>query len=82
MACDLLAPLVSTIALKSVFSIAENMIKDRRISFTPDMFEALTCLKDWQEGHMGLQSWVDNYRHELERFDINQDQDVEEINEE
>ena len=31
---------------------------------------------------MGLQSWVDDYRHELERLDINQDQDVEEINEE
>ena len=31
---------------------------------------------------MGLQSWVDDCRYELECLDINQNQDVEEINEE
>ena len=81
MARDLITPPVSTVASKSAFSIVVNMIRDRRTSLTPDMLEALTCLKDWQ-GHMGLQSWVDDCRHELKHLDINQDQDVEEINEE
>ena len=58
------------------------MIGDRRTRLTPKMLEVLTCFKDWEEGHIGLQSRVDDYRHELERLDINQDQDVEEINEE
>ena len=57
------------------------MIEDRKTSITPKMLEALTCLKDWEEGHMGLQSLVDDCRHEIERLNINQDQDVEEINE-
>ena len=72
---------MSTVASESTFSIASSMIRDGRTSLTPKMLEALTCLKDW-EGHMGLQSWVDYCRHELERLDINQDQDVEDINEE
>ena len=82
MAHDLLTPPVFTVASESVFSIAANMIGDRRTSLTPEMLEAWTCLKDWEEGHMGLQSWVDDCRHEFECLDINQDQDVEEINEE
>ena len=81
MARDLLTPPLSTIASKSTFSIAASMIRDRRTSLTPKMLEALTCLKDWEKGHMGLQSWVDDCRHEFEHLDINQDQDVEENNE-
>ena len=53
---DLLTPSVSTIPLESACSIAANMIGDRRTSLTPEMLEALTCLKDWEEEHMGLQS--------------------------
>ena len=29
------------------------------------MLEALTCLKDWEEGHIGLQSWIDDCRHDI-----------------
>ena len=78
---DQLNPPMSTVASKFAFSTAANMIEDKRTSLTLEMLEALTCLKGWEEGHMGLQSWVDDCRHELERLDINQDQDVEEINE-
>ena len=63
MACDLLTPPMSTVVLESTFSIAANMIGDRRTSLTPEMLEALTCLKDWEEEHMRLQSWVDDCRH-------------------
>ena len=81
MTCDQLTPPMSTVASEFAFSTAANMFEVRRTSLTLEMLEALTCLKDWEEGHMGLQSWVDDCRHELERLDINQDQDVEEINE-
>ena len=65
MTCDLLTPSMSTGASESAFSIVENMIGDRRTNLTPEMFEALTCLKDWEEGHIGLQSWVDDCKHDI-----------------
>ena len=54
MARDLLTPPVSTVASEYAFSIAVNMIGDRRTNHTPEMLEAFMCLKDWEEGHMGL----------------------------
>ena len=68
MAHDLLTPSMSTVASKSAFYITANMIGNKRTSLTPEMLEALMCLKDWEEGHIGLQSWVDDCRRELEHF--------------
>ena len=45
---DFLTPSVSTVASEYAFSIATNMIGDRRTSLTPEMLEALTCLTSSQ----------------------------------
>ena len=50
MTCDLLIPPMSTVASKSSFSIATNIIGDKRTTLTAKMLEALTCLKDWEDG--------------------------------
>ena len=47
---DLLTPLVSTVASESAFSIIANIIGDMRTTLTIEMLEALTCLKDWEDG--------------------------------
>ena len=49
MARDLLISSVSIVTSKSAFSVTINMIGDRRTSLTPEMLEALTCLKDWEK---------------------------------
>ena len=51
---DLLTPPVSTITSKSAFSIVANIIGDRRTTLVVEMLEALTCLKDWEDGCMRL----------------------------
>ena len=45
MARDLLTSLMSTVASESSFSIATNIIGDKRTTLTAKMLEALTCLK-------------------------------------
>ena len=68
MACNLLTPPMSTIALKSTFSIAANIIEDRRTRLAPKMFE-------------GLGRWTHrapNFEVELKNLDINKDKDVQE----
>ena len=49
-----LTPLVSIVASEIAFSIAANIIGDHKICLAPDMLEALTFLKDWKVGRMGL----------------------------
>ena len=82
MACDLLTPPVSTIASKSSFSIATNIIGDMRTTLTTKMLKALTCLKDWEDGRMGLQTLEDKLKEafkKLHDLHLNADNDVQEI---
>ena len=76
---DLLTPSVYTIASESSFSIAANIIGDRRITLTTNMLKALTCLKDWEDGCMGLQTLEDELKEDFEKLDFNTDNDVQEI---
>ena len=68
---DLLTPLVSTVALQYSFSIAANIIGDRRITLTTNMLEALTCLKDWEDGHIGLQTLEDELKEVFKKLHLN-----------
>ena len=76
---DLLTPLVSIVASESVFSIIANIIEDMRTTLTIEMLEALTCLKDWEDGCMGLQTLEDELKEDFEKLDFNTDNDVQEI---
>ena len=76
---DLLTPLVSTVVSESAFSIIANIIGDMRTTLTIEMLEALTCLKDWEDGCMGLQTLEDELKEDFEKLDFNTDNDVQEI---
>ena len=76
---DLLTPSVSTVASKYVVSIATNIIRDRRTTLTIEMLEALTCLKDWQDGCIGLQTLEDELKKAFKKLDLNSNNDVQEI---
>ena len=78
MACDLLTPPVSTIASKSSFSIATNIIGEMRTTLTTKMLEVLVCLKDWEDGHMRLQTLEDELKEVFEKLHLNVDNDVQE----
>ena len=43
------------------------------------MLEALTCLKDWEDGSIGLQTLEDECKENVEKLDLNTDKDVQEI---
>ena len=58
---DLLTPLVSTVASESIFSITTNIIGDRKKTLVAEML-VLTCLKDWEDEHMGLKLWKMNLK--------------------
>ena len=45
---DVLTIPVSTISSESAFSLSGRILDNRRMSLTPEMVEALTCLKDWE----------------------------------
>ena len=79
MARDLLTPLVSTVSSKFVFSITTNIIVDRKKTLVAEMLEVLTCLKDWEDGRMGLQTLEDELKEDLEKLDLNTNNDVQEI---
>ena len=79
---DLLTPLVSIVASESVFSIIANIIEDMRTTLTIEMLEALICLKDWEDGCMGLQTLEDELKEDFEKLDFNTDNDVQEIEDE
>ena len=59
---DLLTPSVSTVAWKSAFYIVTNIVGNRRTTFVVEMLEALTCLKDCENGHIGLQTLKDELK--------------------
>ena len=43
------------------------------------MLEALICLKDWDDGHIRLQTLEDEFKEDLDKLDLNTDNDVQEI---
>ena len=45
---DVLSIPVSTISSESAFSLSGRILDNRRMSLTPVMVEALTCLKAWE----------------------------------
>ena len=79
---DLLTPSVSTVASEYVVSIATNIIRDRRTTLTTEMLEALTCLKDWEDEHIGLQTLEDELKEVFKKLHLNAYNDVQEIDEE
>ena len=64
---DLLTSLMSTVILESTFSIAANILKERRTRLSYEMLEALTCLKDWEDARFRLQKEKDEYERTLEK---------------
>ena len=69
MAHDLLTPSMSTVASKFTFSIAENILRERRGRLLDKMFEVLTCFKDCEDAHFRLQKEEDEYARKLEKLD-------------
>ena len=66
---DLLTPPVSTVASESTFSIAANILEERRTRLSDEMLKVLTCLKDWEDVHFRLQKVEDEYSRTLEKLD-------------
>ena len=79
MTCDQPTPPVSTVASIFFFSIAANIIGDRRTTLTTKMLEVLTCLKDWEDGCMRLQTLEDELKEAFKKLYLNADNDVQEI---
>ena len=67
---------MSTVASEYTFSIAANIIGDKRTTLAVKMLEALTCLKDWEDARMRLQTLEDELKKDLEKLDLNTDNDV------
>ena len=82
MAHDLLTSSVSTVASKSSFSIDANIIGNKRTTLTTKMLEVLVCLKDWEDGHMRLQTLEDELKEVFKKLHLNAYNDVQEIDEE
>ena len=83
MTSDLLTPLVSTVASESTFSIASNILGERRTRLSDEMLEVLTCLKDWEDARFRLQKEENEYARTLEKLDkmdLNSEQIYFEIN--
>jgi hypothetical protein len=60
---DVLLVPVSTVSSEATFSMVGRIIEERRSSLTPEMVEAITCLKDWERANAGTQ-------HQLEDLEI------------
>ena len=45
---DILSILISIISSESAFSFFGRILDNRRMSLTPEMVKALTCLQDWE----------------------------------
>ena len=66
---DLLTPSVFTVASESTFSIAANILGERRTRLSDEMLKVLTCLKDWEDAHFRLQKVENEYSRTLEKLD-------------
>ncbi|KAI3869227.1 hypothetical protein MKX03_021453 [Papaver bracteatum] len=61
MARDLLTPLASTVATKSVFSASGRVLSKKRSRLAPDILEALVCIKDWNDAKKRRQDFNEKY---------------------
>ncbi|BBN68166.1 hypothetical protein Prudu_308S000300, partial [Prunus dulcis] len=59
MARDVLTTSVSTVASESAFSAGGRVLDEKRMRLTPQICEALMCLKDWEDADFRTQSFVD-----------------------
>ncbi|BBG93089.1 BED zinc finger [Prunus dulcis] len=59
MARDVLTTPVSTVASESAFSAGGRVLDEKRTRLTPQICEALMCLKDWEDADFRTQSFVD-----------------------
>ncbi|BBG93704.1 BED zinc finger [Prunus dulcis] len=60
MARDVLTTPVSTVASESAFSAGGRVLDEKRTRLTPQICEALMCLKDWEDADFQTQSFVDD----------------------
>jgi hypothetical protein len=60
---DVLLVPVSTVSSEATFSMVGRIIEERRSSLTPEMVEAITCLKDWEKANASTQ-------HQFEDLEI------------
>ena len=60
---------MSTVASESTFSIAANILGERRTRLSDEMLESLTCFKDWEDACFRLQEEEDDYVRTLEKLD-------------
>ena len=70
---DLLTPSVSIVVSGYSFSIATNIIGDKRTTLTAKMLEAL---KDWEDGCMGLQTLEDELKKAFKKLHLKANNDV------
>ena len=73
---DVLVVPVSTVSSEATFSTVGRIIEPRRSSLTPDMVEALTCLKDWEMADERTQHQLEDLEiaeaiADLENLDVN-----------
>ncbi|KAI3916475.1 hypothetical protein MKW92_036674 [Papaver armeniacum] len=61
MARDLLTPPASTVASESVFSASGRVLSKERSRLSPDILEALVCIKDWNDAKKRRQDFNDKY---------------------
>ena len=66
---DLLTLPMSTVASESTFSVATNILEERRTRLSDEMLEVLTCLKDLEDARFRLQKEEDEYARTLEKLD-------------
>jgi hypothetical protein len=60
LARDVLIVPVSTISLKSAFSLTGKIIEERRRRLTPEKVEMLSCIKDSEAGEARAQHSVED----------------------
>ena len=60
MARDIISVPVSTVSLKSYFSLTGRIIEERRRRLSPETVEMLTCIKHWELEEKREQHAVDN----------------------
>ena len=73
---DVLVVPVSTVSSEATFSTVGRIIEPRRSSLTPEMVEALTCLKDWEMADERTQHQLEDPEiagaiADLENLDVN-----------
>ena len=76
LSCAVLVVPVTTVSSKATFSMVGRILEPRRSSLTPEMVEALTCLKDWESADEWTQHQLEDPEvaeaiADLENLDVN-----------